>query len=212
MTIGEKRFSTQGQQAVKQTFPVLPAKEWLLLLRTEKAQVAKAQGVGKFPRVDVRFEAIDSATKEGGKNLSIFHMFFCANKEQKNGVIMTFRADQVVGFAKAIGQDFDAPTVTMQDEDGNDVEVIQPQHLLQWLKNLDGTIVKARTKVQKGTKEYPNDKAVIDYFVETEQAEGSGFDTTNVEPQAPVEEPAEEEAPALKKAVKKPAAGKKGGR
>lgn len=172
MAKGEKRFSTKGKQARKFESTPLPPGEYELKARGADAKVQKKQEPGSMPYVSVPFEALGTASQEGGKNRVIFHNFFLSLKPGKDGSLMPERADQLVGFAQAAGTDIDLGTISVRDADGNPQDVLSPQEFVAWLKANDGTVVKAKTKVRPGDeKKGYSPRAEITYFIESENAE-----------------------------------------
>lgn len=201
MAKGESNWTTKGKTAKRFSFTPVPAGDHEGKLDTSTASVAMAAGEGKFPYIKIRIEILNSAEAEGQKNRLVFHNLFCSMKEAKNGDLMPERADQLLGLAKALGEDFEPPYIQMPDENGNDVDVLDPKVVLQWLREQDGKLIKLTTKIDHKDKNY-DPKAVVKYFHETEQADAFGAEEEEVE-EVEVEE--EEEAPPPPKKTAKPA-------
>ncbi len=208
---GERSFTTEGKKGKKFTYPIPPAQDWQAKLITDSASVGKKNEPGKFPYVNLRLELLDSATEEGGKNCLLFHMLFTSQKTGKNGDIMTDRADQIVGLAHALGEEYAGSLITMKDENGNDVDCIDPYKMVEWLKAHDGAIIGLHSKVQAANGAYPA-KGVVAHFIEVEQDNAFSDGETAEEAEEEIEEQEEEEAPPPPKKAAKPAlkvAGKK---
>jgi predicted RNase H-like HicB family nuclease len=206
---GERKWSSQGKETKKFEFTKVPAGDHEAKLDASGAAVAKAEvgkdGKAKFPYVKVRFEAMDTATTEGGKNGLLFHNLFCSLRPDKNGGLMPQRADQIVGLARALGEEYDGNVLEMKDEKGDIVEVLDPNEMVQWLKDHDGALLNLHVKMQKGTPEWPDEKSVISYFIEVEPNNAFSTGETaeeaeeEIEEEAEVEEVEEEPAPPPKK-------------
>jgi len=164
---GEKSFSTKGREVKKTAFQPLPAGDYELRLRSDKAEVRKGQNWDSLPYVAVYFEALNTAETDGGKNKGIYHNFFTGLTPGKDGIANTDRPSQIVAFARACGLDFDASIVEREAANPDTgetrlLECLNPQALLQWLKANDGQVVKAHTKVRQQKGFEP--KAEIAYF------------------------------------------------
>lgn len=174
MATGEKKFSTSGREVVKFQNTPIAVGDYELKLIADTVKIGKRPEPGKFPYVQIAFEALDTAAEEGQKNRRVYHMFFLSTKPAKNGMIMVDRADQVVGFCKGLGEEAAFPMVPMLGEDKREYDVIHPKAIEKFLKERDGVIVKAHIKIRKD-KEY-GDKNVIDYFEEVAVGSSSGPD------------------------------------
>lgn len=186
MASGEKTFSTANRTTYRyETKPLEPG-DYSLKVLGNTAGIKKKPEPGKFPYVEVGFEVMGTANTEGGKNRKMFHKFFTSTKVSKDGRSMQDKADQIVAYAQAVGETFNAGVITMADEKGNPVDCINPQQLKAWLMNLDGTIVQAHTKIERGGKgndgRVYNDKAVIDYFIASELADTAGTEAVTDAP------------------------------
>lgn len=166
---GEKRVSTKGVAAEKSSFPTLPTGDYELKLIGDQSSIgAPAQkNPTSVPYVKTRFEVLGSATKEGGKNLLLFPMFNVRNYPDSSGKIPWARAGGINGLSKSFGEDADFPVLDFTRADGETVEILDPQAVVQWLKDHDGLTVKAHVKLRKATKgeEDYGDKNEIAYFI-----------------------------------------------
>lgn len=173
MATGERVWSSQGKTATKYESTPLPSGDWSMKLRGDMVAIGKANKPGAFSYVTCPFEVLDSGT-DGGKNRIMYHMFFCSLKNGKDGKPMAERADQIVGFLRAVGEEIDFGITDQPDEKGQPTPVLNPTQIANWLKQRDGVVVQAHTKIEKGKDGYPA-KGKIDYFSEAEQqAEGGG--------------------------------------
>lgn len=198
MAVGEKSFSSKGKKVERFDDSPCPPGGWPLKLRGDKAEIRKGNDSG-LPYINVPFEAVGSG--EGGRDKWVFHMFHLSLKPGKDGKVMAERQDGLVALAKAFGEDFDLPTATVTDAQGNKVTVISAMPALKYLQNHDGETVNGQTKIEKGKGEY-GDRARISYFEEAE-ASSSPDEEAGPDEEAPAEEEAiaEEEAPAEEEQV-----------
>lgn len=225
---GERTWSTKGKQVQKFEFKPFPVGEYPLVLDCSKIEIKKKQEPGKFPYINIAFTAQGTALTEGGKDRKVFHRFFVSLKPGKDGNVMPERGNQIMGLAKGFGEELEGVRILrMKDENGNDVDVLDPKGIVAWLKARDGQTVMGRVKIQKGNTEYPNDKNEVDYFMEAEQQaeeeaaaeaeeeeteetdeaeeEAEDEDAETSEEEEPAEEPEDEEeepAPPPKKKAK----------
>lgn len=193
MAVGQRKFQSRDVVIKKFSSEPFPAGEYELKLETESASVGKKDEPGKFPYVNCRFRALGTAGAEGGKDRLLFHMLFTSLKPMKNGGLMVENANQSIALARAMGQELEDVGINIKeqkDETGQTQGYLDPQALLQWLKNNDGVIVKARVKIQKD-KEY-GDKNVVDFFEPAEAPVEAASDESSYEEEVQEEE---EEAP-----------------
>lgn len=231
MATGERNFSTEGHKTVKfENKPLTPG-EYDVRLDLSKSEVKAPKEPGKFPYINYALRVLGTATKEGGKDRLVFGMLFVSMKKYgESGFQLFTKGDQLVGLTRALGEQYNGPIIQMKDADGVATDVIAPKALLAWLKNFDGTTLRAKIKTQKGTGGY-EDKSVVDHFIEAEAADEGGDEPEVDEDEPEVEaedtgdveevdeEPEEEPAPVKKaapakgaKQVTKPAVAAKTGR
>jgi hypothetical protein len=225
MAVKGESFSTKGKQAKKMTRRLCPIGSYDLKLRTDKAEVKKSEASGRS-RVSVAFEALKS-DPDGGKNFFVYHDFHLGLTPGKDGTPMVERANQLVGFARASGTDFNVPTVNVtvtpdpKDPDTQITErALNAQEVLKILKGLDGTIVKGQVKHEQrqGANQLddegkPIKDARIAYFEESAESEeedeeddeegDEDEDEETDEDEDADEDEDEEPAPAKKKKSKK---------
>lgn len=174
MTTGIKTFSSEGREVKKVEFTPPPVKDWDARLMLENLKIAVAQGVGKLPYIDVHIELLNSAIREGGKNLRLFHKFFVdLTPSDKDGAAMVDRQNGLVAFSKSVNTalNCDVVTKTKKNDDGTEkeCEILEPDSVKRWLKQFDGVVFKLKSKIEKGTAGY-SDKGAVDYFIEAEPA------------------------------------------
>lgn len=174
MTTGVKRFTTEGRTVAKPSFPVITPGVYEGRIEGSSLQIKKADGQGKIPYINFSAEVLNSATTPGGKNRKVFHrLFLTTTPSPKDGAAMVDRPNQLLALSRATGipltLEGDDATVLMEkvDESGNssEVEVLNPQLVLQWLRQLDGLVFTMKIKTEKGTGGY-EDKSVIASFAE----------------------------------------------
>lgn len=160
-TVTGERISSTGLKLDKPSFEPLPAGDYELTLVTASVKAASQRNVNGVPYVQAVFE-----TALDGKKRKLFHMFFLKNVAGNNGQYMWKRSDGILGYAKAIGDDFDFETFTVTTEAGEDVQLIgAPAAVKEWLNGKAGMKVTGRVKVEAGTEEYPGDRNKISYFL-----------------------------------------------
>jgi hypothetical protein len=196
MAQGEKTFSSDGRDVSRFDRSPLRAGEWTGKFHSSKAEIGKKNDPGAIPYVkNVYFEALDSATEEGGSNKRVYQMFFLMLTPGKDGKLMPERQGQIIDLAQAVGVRFDGGVVTTKNSQGQTVEYLNPKDVVKYLQSLDGELVKFRSKIKKGTGGY-DDSATVDYFIANDDAgqlpdefgEGEDVAAQPAEEEAPVEE------------------------
>ncbi len=213
MATGE--WSSKGKEAKKFNFEPFPPGEYELKLLGDSTETRRKQEPGALPYNATRFEALGTATGEGGKNRLLFHNFFLSLKPGKGGDAMPERADQLAGFGKALGDEPQLPTQEYNigtPDVPSYVTILDALVVKKWLIAHDGAIVKAKVKVDRGSKDY-GPKNVVEFFIEAEggqEQEGGGgeYDAT-FEQEAAAEQARIEAAHAEDEAESKKAAGGK---
>lgn len=163
---GEKTWSSSGKNPVKFEFEPLPSKDWEGVIRTAKAEIQAGQEPGSLPYVKFGIEAEGSAMKEGGKNRYIFPMLWLSLKPGKDGNVSPERANNIVGLARALGEETpEFPVITKTNKTGETEELLDPRAVLEWIKSKDGMTVKFHSKIET-YKDKRN--AVVDYFIPSE--------------------------------------------
>lgn len=204
---GEVGYSSQGRTPIKMNFDPFPAGDYDLTLLGGTIEIKGKPEPGKLPYVNLAFEAAGTATTEGGKDKRVYHMLFVnLEPSPKTGTPIVDQANQLLGLAKALGAEleFGSDAILRKDKENDDgdmvkVNILDPRQVVEWLKQFDGAQVRAHVRVKKGTKDYPNDKNEIAYFIE------AGGDETPDE----IEEEEEEAPPPTRKNGKNGANGHK---
>lgn len=178
---GEKRFSTQGREARKFTSKPFEEGDYTLKILGETFEVRKPeQKVDKdgkklptLPYINGAFEVLGT-NEEGGRNRRVYHSFFLSQKpSDKDGSVMSDRADQIVGFARGLGEEIEGVSVIRVDG----VDCIGPQALLKWIKAHDGATLDAHIKVSRERTDKTTGKTYaarneVEFFIEA--GEGAG--------------------------------------
>jgi hypothetical protein len=168
MATGETSFTSKGLNVKKSSLAPLPNGEYELRLIGSSLEVGKNADPGKMPYVRAQFEIVGH-NFASGKVRTQTVWFGTGMKPGKDGIRNPERASGIVGFAKSAGVDFDIGFVEMDDGSGATETCLNPQQLKEYLSGLDGTVVKARLKVDKGNAQYaPGNK--VDEFIPTESA------------------------------------------
>lgn len=171
MTTGERTFSTQGRKVQTNTNTLIPAGTYGITFDATGIEIAKSdKRPDAVPYINVRFRVNGTATKEGGKDRVVFHRFLLGLKEGKDGVANVDRESGIVAFSKAIKSEMEGVEITTQqatDADGNEVtlEYLNPKQVVEYLKGFDGTELKGRIKVQKGTEGYSDKNEVAKFLL-----------------------------------------------
>lgn len=168
MTTGERTFNTSSQTVVSPKAQLIPA-------GTYESNIAAGADIGcakrpdAIPYVNLSFEVQGTATKEGGKNRRVFHRLLLGLKPGKDGVLNPNRSNGVTAMAKALGTELEGIEIVereVTDESGQTVrqEFLNPKQVVEWVKGFEGSSLKIKVKVQKGTAEYPDDKNEVAAF------------------------------------------------
>lgn len=160
MAEGTTTFTTEGRDAVKNEFPLAPIGEYEATVKGAKATVEKAQESGlPYVKLALVLDNPDPA----GKPYWLFHSFFLSLKPWKDGRIGPTMADQITGFAKAAGVEFTAEQISVTNNEGEAIPVLQPSQVRDYLQALDGARVRLRVK-HENKKDQPK-RARVDHFI-----------------------------------------------
>lgn len=202
MATGEIKWSSSGKQVQRFERSLLPKNDYDLKFNASEIAQAKGDKPGQIPYINVPFEALGTATTEGGKNRKLFHRFFLhLHPSEKDGKCMVERQGGLLDLAKALGEDISFSGLLVPymqyDAGGNRtsemkrIPIADPAQVLKWLKSKDGAVVRAHVVVDKsGVKNGYDPSNKVDYFIPAEESgteEGYEMDG-----EAPAEEPAEE--------------------
>lgn len=152
-TTGETTFTTRGRNTAKQEFKLLPNGEYELKLMGSAAEVKCKPEPGSVPYVQCTFQVT-------GSNRKIYHLFFLTLRPGKNGQAMIDREDQLLGLRDVLGVDADFSIETVQAKDKmtgelEPAQILNGKQFADWLKGLDGTLVKAFIKTEPAMGGYP---------------------------------------------------------
>lgn len=169
MTVkGETTFTTEGRKTAggfnNEPFAV---GDYQLKIMGNKAEVRCKTEPGSIPYVNVPFAAIGTGG-EGGRDRWVYHMLSLNLSVGKNGQIQVDRADQLTGLAAAMGTTANLPTRTIQAKDKTsgdmrEIQILDGQALVTWLRENDGVVVNGHVRIEKGTGGY-SDKNKIARF------------------------------------------------
>lgn len=170
MATGEKSFAFGSVDKKKRTFEPFPAGDYDLKVLGDTVEIRTPEPSKENPNpvsyVACGFEALGSASEEGGKNRRVYHNFFCKLAPGKDGIVTPTCVDQLKGFADAIN---DQPEIAIIQQAGQDV--LSQLAIKKFLQSHDGDVVRAHVGIQKGTAKYPDPKNNIKEFLESEGSE-----------------------------------------
>lgn len=151
MAAGQYSFAGKKPQAPVK-FELVPNGIYNSVLKTGGAEIKPPSEPGKAPRVGgIRFELPELLTPSG-KPRMVFHDIYVSLKPGKDGVIMPQRPAGLLALAQSINvelSDFD--TVEVAGPDGEDsFQVLNPQQVMEWLKENDGAECRIDVRKKKG--------------------------------------------------------------
>jgi hypothetical protein len=164
--VGQKTLKTRGVKTARFVERVVPAGEYEVKLLSDKASIKTGKSDDSRPRIATMFELLGTESESSGKTLKVFHDFYTSLKPGKDGKTMVERGSGAIAFARANGEELEDANIPILDYSG--VECLSTKHLLQWVKNRDGVVVKARVKQEKQQDGSMRNR--IDYFIEGEPA------------------------------------------
>lgn len=184
MARGEKSFTTNGTPVDRFKSTPLPPGDYDLKLLGSEAKAGRKDEPGAVPYVTVPFQVLGTG-ENGGKDRKLYHYFFLSIKPDKSGGLRPNKQDQINGLAKGLGDEFTTSQILSgTDKDGETVDYIDPADVVAWLKERDGAIVRAHTKVQPANGQHAA-KGVIHEFIEVEGGGSQPFDDAEEEEVAP---------------------------
>ena len=206
MVTGNKKFSTAGQEVKRLTREPFPAGEYELKVKAGwEVRKSDSEKSSQLAYANGYFEVIGTGG-ESGKNRRLYVSFFTDLTPGSDGVAMPLRGGGIVEFCKAVGQDCEFDIIQQKKHivatrEFKTVDTLSPKGIVRFLNDLDGTILKARIKVEKGLNGEMENK--VDYFIEAENTgsdeaddEGEELDEdeeVEVEDEADAEEDSDEE-------------------
>lgn len=193
MATGQSSFSTSGQQVIKRA--VYPPGTYRWAIDGPSAEVRQKQEEGAVPYVNVKLKLVGETREDGSPvKYSIYKRFFLNLDPGSDGVLMPNRADGLVAFAKAVGQDVEVPIVKlpkkMKSGQMQTIDALDARAVCRWLKDLDGAEFTARIKTVKNLA--GDDDSELAEFVQGEEPAPLPEEvSTPDEGEAPAEESAE---------------------
>lgn len=172
MTTGERTFSTTNRTVVSSKPQLIPAGTYGGIIAAG-ADIGKANRFDAIPYVNVSFEVEGTATKEGGKNRRAFHRLLLGLNPGKDGMLNMDRSNGLTALAKSLGTEAEGieiveQEVTSPEGESKKIEYLNPRQVVEWLKSFEGSKLKLRIKIAKGTAEYPEDKNEVAAFMSAE--------------------------------------------
>lgn len=164
MAKGQAVWNSAEQEVVKYSFKPFPAGDYELKLLGETVDIRTSKAGRKY--LSLGFQALGTAKlTENSNDSRVYHMLFLGLTPDKRGKLTPNRADQLKGLLDALGEQRKFAAVPNGGGDMLDIRAIS-----KFLKEKDGEVVEAHVRIQKGDKDYPNDKNVIDYFIAADEA------------------------------------------
>lgn len=179
MAKGEKQFSTQGREARRFESKPFPEGDYQLKVLGETFEIRKPEPktdkkTGKLkpslPYINGAYEVLGTG-QEGGKNRRVYGTLFLSQKpSDKDGSVMSDRADQLVGLARALGEELEG--IIIIEVQG--IDVIGPKGVLAWIKAHDGAVINAHVKISKERTDPDSGKTYsarneIEFFIPSEE-------------------------------------------
>lgn len=175
MVAGEKMWSSKGRETKKAGFEPAPAGTYRGKILGSYAEIAKKNEPGSVPYVKARIEF-----KYEDQKKMLFPMFFLSTKPGKNGIASPEYANGILGLARGLGQEVNFPLRAHQTGDGENIEILNPQKVVDFLKANDGSEITFELKVRKQKDRDPQNEIVM--FVPAEDSSDiDGDDTDNLE-------------------------------
>lgn len=179
MARGEIKWSSKGKDVARFDKTPVDEGDYDLKFRGKKVKVKMPTEPGKLPYVQCPLEVLNSGTN-GGPNKYCFHNFFLHLKPSpKDGMAMVERQGQILELARTVGQEVEFTGREMPyqkyDKNGDAVGAIEkmpvadPATVAQWIKSLDGAVVRGHVIIQRATKGYAASNK-LDYFIPSDEA------------------------------------------
>lgn len=180
MAAGELKWSSKGKDVQKFDRTPVTAGDYDLKINAKDISQKKGTEPGKVPYISLPLEVLGTATSETGKNRKVFcNIFLHMTPSPKDGKNMLERQGGLLDLAKSLGQDLELGGIKVRyqkydvknqpDGEMTQIVIAKPSEVLEFLKSLDGTVVRGHVKVEKGSGGYdPSNK--VDYFIPSEDA------------------------------------------
>lgn len=177
MATGETTFTTEGRKVIGgfSTEPFAQG-DYPLKLMGNKAEIRCRTEPGSIPYVNVPFAAIGTGG-DSGRDRWVYHTLWLNLSIGKNGQVQVDRVDQLTGLATAMGTTAKIPTKTAMAKDKatgelREIQILDGNALVKWLRDNDGVVVQAHIKIEKGTAGY-SDKNKIARFIITDNTDAA---------------------------------------
>lgn len=162
MATGERTFNV-GEQKLDNF--LVPAGNYTARLRGQKANVKVSKGKG-VPYVSAPF----TMPNANGKDMWLWQRFDLSLATWKNGSNALSKRNSIVALSKSLGEKPSFTIKTVESNDG-DVDVLDPDEVLAWLRDHDGIEVPVQVRIEEGTDGF-EDKSVIAQFKKTAGTDG----------------------------------------
>jgi hypothetical protein len=139
-----ERVSSAGLKTDRPSFEPIPAGDYELTVGTSSIQERSATNANSIAYVKTKL-----TTEVEGKKRVIFANFFLKNTPAANGKVIWKNSNGLLGFAKALGDDFDVATTTLETTGGEQVSALSPMEVKEWLNGKEGMTVRAHVKVRE---------------------------------------------------------------
>lgn len=158
MAKGEKRYSSAGKDIHEFNFQPIPEDDYDLVLLADGLEMrrSKDQGPDAIPYIGCRFEALNTAAKEGQKNRLVFINFFCSLKPGSDGVIMPERGGGLAQLYRSKGVELDAPVLSKSIKKGEgenaqeeEVEYLDPETIIEQLKEWTDSKFRGHVSIER---------------------------------------------------------------
>lgn len=150
MAKGEARFNAAGTEVVHFSSNPIPEDDYQLELGEEmEVRKSKEGGPDAIPYIGVRFIAQGTAQKEGQKDRLVFQNFYLSLKPGKDGVLNPARGGQLIEYYRAKGVELDAPVLEHKLESGETVRYLDPEAVIEQLKEWSGTVTPGHVVIEK---------------------------------------------------------------
>lgn len=150
MAKGEARFNASGTEVHHFSSNPIPEDDYPLELGEEmEIRKSKEGGPDAIPYIGVRFIAQGTAAKEGQKDRLVFQNFLLSLKPGKDNVMNPARGGQLIEFYRARGEELDAPVLVHKLESGEEVRYLDPETILEQLKEWAGTVTPGHVVIEK---------------------------------------------------------------
>lgn len=169
MAKGERRFNSAGQDVVHFDRSPLPEDDYDLKLLADDLGVrsSKDKGPNAIPYINCRFEALNTAAKEGQKNRLVFKRFFLSLKPSPQGSVAPLRGGGLTELYRSKGMELEVPVLSKtivsgegEDATQEEVEYLDPEAILEQLQEWTDSVFRAHVSVDKPRDRVVNGKTI----------------------------------------------------